>query len=308
MGLLKTFLLAIAFVAFVLGSAFAFDVPELRGNRVNDYAELMTQAERDDLTSTLSALEKQTTAQVAILTVKDLQGQEMSQFKHVVFTTWKLGQKGKDNGVLIVYSADDHYGIEVGYGLEGVIPDGVAGEIIREKLRAKANPKKGLHDFHGAFADAVEFIGKKIFAESSAEPKTTKKDSFLLFVLLMGGVAVAFLVGLLVVTMAGGWRRNSVEPLPREKPRQPERAPLSPRPQREDWPRPSPQARSRRRSETATASRRRKDDDTSFIGSVATSSFDSSPSSSGSSWGSSSDSGSSFSGGGGDSGGGGASD
>lgn len=285
MKFLKTFCVAMALIGYVTTAALSFEVPELQGHRVNDYAGLMTPADREDLANTLRALEEKTTAQVAILTVKDLQGEDMKSFKHTVFTTWKLGQKNKDNGLLIVYSVDDHYGIEVGYGLEGAIPDSVAGDIIRHKLRAKADPKKGLRDFHGAFADAVATISERILAESEVKATTGDRPPLWAVFLIVVGVIVVVII---VVAMIAG-SQSSPEPAPVHYSSRSSRS-----------------GRSSRTSSSSRSSRRRDDDDSSLLGVAVGSSLGSS-SSSGSDWGSgSSDSG--FSGGGGDSGGGGASD
>ena len=103
---MKTFgryLLALVFLGAMAGSSYAFDVPVLRG-RVNDYANLLTPDQRATLEATLRGLEEKTSAQVAILTVTSLQGLDVGGFSMKVVEAWKLGQKGKDNGLLIMYS------------------------------------------------------------------------------------------------------------------------------------------------------------------------------------------------------------
>lgn len=171
---MKAFLricLALAFVCLAPLQCFAFDVPPLNGYRVNDHANLLKPEQRAALESALAALEQKTTAQVAILTVNDLQGDDIKSAALKVFDTWKLGQKGKDNGLLILYTVkEDRYRLEVGYGLEGAIPDGVAGDIIRHQLRAKADPKHGTNDFGGAFNDAVQRIAAIVAAEYASDP------------------------------------------------------------------------------------------------------------------------------------------
>lgn len=170
MKTLARFLLAILIVGFTSVTSFAYDVPPLNG-RVNDNAGLLTADQRSALTETLRALEEKTTAQVAILTVKDLQGGDIKSFALKVAETWKLGQKGKDNGLLILYTVkEDRYRLEVGYGLEGAIPDGLAGSIIRQQLRTKADPKHGKNDFGAAFTGAVEQIASIINAEFAKDP------------------------------------------------------------------------------------------------------------------------------------------
>lgn len=171
MRTLVRMLLAMLIVSLTPIDAFAFDVPPLVGYRVNDRAGLLTPQQRAELERALADLEAKTTAQVAILTVKDLGGDDIKSAGLKVYNTWKLGQKGKDNGLLILYTvAEDRYRIEVGYGLEGAIPDGVAGSIIRGELRTKADPKKGTNDFGGAFQGAVGKIVNIITTEYANDP------------------------------------------------------------------------------------------------------------------------------------------
>jgi len=151
-------------------ATFAFEVPVLKG-RVNDYANLLSEPVQQQLEEKLKQLEDKTTAQVAILTTKDLQGTTIEEYSMKVVESWQLGQKGKDNGLLITYAVDgDMYRIEVGYGLEGAIPDGKAGDIIRDQLRAHANPKENTHDFDQAFTVAVETVSGIIYTEYEKDP------------------------------------------------------------------------------------------------------------------------------------------
>ncbi|MDD5489218.1 MAG: TPM domain-containing protein [Candidatus Moranbacteria bacterium] len=198
---LKLVLVVTLFAMFFLpASILAFNVPTLQG-RVNDNANLLTPVARSQIEQDLKFLEEKTSAQVAVLTVNDLQGQDIKSFSLKVAETWKLGQKGKDNGLLILYTVkEDRYRIEVGYGLEGAIPDGVAGNIIREQLRKHADPKKGARDFDGAFISAAKRISKIILAEYAKDPsgKSMKKsdgEEALLLVLLIVAGFITLLAG-----------------------------------------------------------------------------------------------------------------
>lgn len=87
------------------------------------------------LNAALAELEQKTTAQVLVLTVQSLDGQSIEEFAFTTKEQWKLGQKGKDNGILLVVAVEDRkYRIEVGYGLESVLPDSMVGTIGREYL------------------------------------------------------------------------------------------------------------------------------------------------------------------------------
>jgi uncharacterized protein len=107
--------------------------PDVPRDYVVDLAGIMRSDQMSDLNTYLRTLEQKTTAQVLVLTVQTLDGQSVEEFALNTKEKWKLGQKGKDNGILIVVALKDRkYRIEVGYGLEGVLPDSLVGSIGRE--------------------------------------------------------------------------------------------------------------------------------------------------------------------------------
>jgi uncharacterized protein len=114
------------FVLLLLSSfapAAAKDVPYLTG-RVNDEANLLSADQRQRIEAKLAQFERQTGNQVAVLTVDSLEGEAIEDFANKVGRTWALGQKGKDNGVLLLVAKQDRkMRIEVGYGLEPVLTD-----------------------------------------------------------------------------------------------------------------------------------------------------------------------------------------
>ncbi len=109
-------------------------VPALTG-RVVDEAGILSAATRQTLSTLLSAHEAATTNQVAVLTVSSLDGETIEAFSLRVAEAWGLGTAENDNGVLLTVAvADRKMRIEVGYGLEGPLPDAVAGRIIRNEI------------------------------------------------------------------------------------------------------------------------------------------------------------------------------
>ena len=128
-----------AFILLIFGMATAGDpseIPALPSDPVVDIAGIIDNNIETKLNRYLRELEKKTSAQMAILTIKSLQGQALEEFSiNIAHDKWKLGQKGKDNGVLMVVSLNDKkYRIEIGYGLEGVLPDSLVGTIGRQYL------------------------------------------------------------------------------------------------------------------------------------------------------------------------------
>lgn len=115
----------------------AADVPYLTG-RITDNAQLLSQEVNRSLSDSLQAHEKRTGNQIAVLTISTLGGESIEDYSVRVFESWKLGQKGKDNGVLmVVVPGDRRMRIEVGYGLEGTLTDAMAGRIIQTVMTPK---------------------------------------------------------------------------------------------------------------------------------------------------------------------------
>jgi uncharacterized protein len=127
------------FVLLVVSAAavsYAQQVPALPPAPVVDLAGIVDSDFENKLNRYLKELETKTGTQMAILTLDSLQGQALEEFSiNIAHDKWKLGQKGKDNGVLMVISLNDKkYRIEIGYGLEGVLPDSLVGTIGRQYL------------------------------------------------------------------------------------------------------------------------------------------------------------------------------
>lgn len=123
-------LLAIVFTAF----AERIDTLAPKG-RVSDFAGQFSPAELATLENFLQELERKTTAEIAVVTVKNLDGGDIEDYATRLFEQWGVGKKGKDNGALLIAAIEDRkVRIEVGYGLEGAIPDARAGRILDESV------------------------------------------------------------------------------------------------------------------------------------------------------------------------------
>lgn len=115
----------------IAAAALAIEVPYLTG-RVTDNAEVLKAETQQQLAAYLKSYEEETTNQIAVLTVPSLDGEDIESYAEQVFNTWKLGRKGKDNGVLLLVAPNERrMRIEVGYGLEGRLTDVAASRIIR---------------------------------------------------------------------------------------------------------------------------------------------------------------------------------
>jgi uncharacterized protein len=114
----------------------AVEIPALPVTPVIDLAGIIADGAETKLNRYLKELETKTSAQMAILTINSLEGQALEEFSiNIAHDRWKLGQKGKDNGVLMVIAlSEKKYRIEIGYGLEGLLPDSLVGSIGRQYL------------------------------------------------------------------------------------------------------------------------------------------------------------------------------
>ena len=147
--------LVLVLVLVPLQSALALQIPSQPSGRVTDLPGLLPPAYRQDLDDRLARFERETTHQVAVLIVQSLEGESLEEVSHRVFNTWKLGQAGVGNGILVLIAvADRKIRLEVGYGLEGALPDGLAGAIIRESLA----PRFRQEDYYDGLVAGLERI------------------------------------------------------------------------------------------------------------------------------------------------------
>ena len=174
-------IIALAFVLFIFTTTpagFAAEIPAIPANPVVDLAGIIDDAVETKINRYLRELEQKTTAQMAILTVKSLEGQTIEEFSlAIAHDRWKLGQKDKDNGVLMAVALNARkYRIEVGYGLEGVLPDSLVGGVGREYLVPYF--KKG--DYSTGIYTATLVIANKIASDAgvkiSGMPAVQKTD------------------------------------------------------------------------------------------------------------------------------------
>ncbi|MFH1725527.1 MAG: TPM domain-containing protein [Elusimicrobiota bacterium] len=110
------------------------DYPAPRG-WVNDYAGVLDARAHRVLTEALGQVQRGADAQIAVVTVRDLGGGSVEDYASRLYERWGIGKKGGDRGALVLVSiADRKARIEAGYGLEGILPDGRCGEIIRARM------------------------------------------------------------------------------------------------------------------------------------------------------------------------------
>jgi uncharacterized protein len=126
-------LLVAAAVVFCAVSARGEKVEQLSPQGyVNDFAGVIDPGSRDKLTALCQEVDQKANAQIAVVTIHSLEGDTAQDFANRLFEKWGVGPKGKDRGVMILLSVNDHqYWTEVGYGLEPILPDGKVGGFGR---------------------------------------------------------------------------------------------------------------------------------------------------------------------------------
>lgn len=135
--------------------AFAYTSPGKPQGFVSDYAKVISSTAVSSIENQLQSLKNLTGVEVAVVTIPSLQNETIETYAEKLFREWGIGTKGKDNGLLILVAPNDRMvKIEVGYGLEGVIPDSIADGIIRKEML----PQFKLGDYSMGISSAVNVI------------------------------------------------------------------------------------------------------------------------------------------------------
>jgi uncharacterized protein len=180
-------------------AALALDVPPSPRGRVSDYTGTLTGSQTRELDEHLARFEQKTTNQVAVVLIPTLGGDSLEDYSIRLAEKWQVGRRGRDNGViLLVVMQDRKIRIEVGYGLEAVLPDSLAGEIVRQEMAPLFR--------EGQFYQGILAGVNAIMAATKGEYRPTAGSG-------RGETRVSwfwtlFLVLFLLSAMAGGFRRR----------------------------------------------------------------------------------------------------
>jgi len=173
---MKKILLIILILSGFVFSSFANitdSFPNLSG-RVVDNAKLLTKDQRETLSSILKAHEEKTSNQIVIVSLNSLEGYDIADYSYQLGRYWGIGQKDKDNGVLLVISLNDRkLRIEVGYGLEGALTDKISHEIIEYTLK----PAFKKQQYYIGINNATEKIIEAINGEYINHPQAQINDN-----------------------------------------------------------------------------------------------------------------------------------
>ena len=158
---------AVAIAALIFGVALSPFAPaqKLRDLKpqgyVDDFANVLSSETKQKLTTLCTEVDQKAQAQIAVVTVKSLNGEPVEQFSVDLATRWGVGPKQQSRGVMILVAPNDHkYRIEVGYGLEPILPDGKVGGFGRQAV-----PYLRHNDFDGAISLMTEQVASVIAAD-----------------------------------------------------------------------------------------------------------------------------------------------
>lgn len=178
----------------------ALEVPKLSGY-VNDLADLITPGTELKIERFLQGFESSDSTQLVILTINSLQGEVLEDYSLRVVESWKIGQKDKDNGALLLISKEDRQmRIEVGYGLEGTLTDLLAGRIIDNEIK----PRFQAGDFDGGVIAGVTSMAEAVRGEYQGSGSTAGKKKRN----PLGALALLLFLGPGLMLLRGGGGRG----------------------------------------------------------------------------------------------------
>lgn len=203
-------LLAAIWLLFAPLAATAADVVPLPAlaARVTDLTATLTAEQRAALEAATAAIEREKGSQVAILILPTTQPETIEEFGIRLAEAWQIGRDGIDDGVIVIVAKDDRkMRIEVGYGLEGAIPDAVAKRIVADVM----GPRFRAGDYAGGLVEAVTALGKLIGGEAlpappGAEgfPNANLDNGFWLLVILFFAGILRSILGVIGSLLAAG--------------------------------------------------------------------------------------------------------
>ncbi len=156
---------------------------------VNDFADIIDDTSEYFIESAISELEENTSVEIAVVTVTNLpQDETVESYINKLFNEWGVGKKGEDNGIMILLSLEERViRIEVGYGLEGILPDGKLGRILDDNLVALEEEN------YGAGLEGIVLDISQIIYEDYNPSIQSSGNNFLIY--LIAGLIIAAVIG-----------------------------------------------------------------------------------------------------------------
>ncbi len=190
-------LLVFVGICLPLFSSAQAQIPPKSNRLVNDYAGVLTSSQIVALENEAVAFDNKTSTQIAIVTIKSLEGRDIAGYSQELAETWGIGQQGKDNGILILIAVIDHKTrIHTGRGITGYASASRLGVELEEK---EMNPhfKKG--DFYTGLSNGLTQLEKLLDGKYEAVPKSKRSKHWTSFL----GMAI-----IIIIIIISSIRRN----------------------------------------------------------------------------------------------------
>jgi uncharacterized protein len=183
----KKIIISCCVIICALG-AWAQELPEKPSTLVTDYTNTLSDADRQSLERKLDAYDDSTSTQIAVLIMKSVGQYDIADYAQKVGRKWGIGQKGKNNGILVLVAMGDRkMTIQTGYGVEAAVPDAITHEIIENDMK----PRFRNNDYSGGLNAAVDDLIKYSKGEYKASPKPKEHSS--------GGNYMALIIIVIVI-------------------------------------------------------------------------------------------------------------
>jgi uncharacterized protein len=189
-------LVAVSLLLLWAAAAAALKIPPPPTHRINDFAGVLTPAERDRLEQKLIQRERGASNQVVVAIFPSLDGESLEDFSIRLAQAWRIGQKGLDNGVIfLVFVKDRKMRIEVGYGLEANLTDAISSSILRDVVAPRFRAGH-IADGIGAGLDAIDQAIAGTYRQPARPARAQRPLSpfvVMLLFLLLGGLAISII-------------------------------------------------------------------------------------------------------------------
>ncbi|PIP19144.1 MAG: hypothetical protein COX41_04400, partial [Candidatus Omnitrophica bacterium CG23_combo_of_CG06-09_8_20_14_all_41_10] len=186
-------------------SVYAENIPQPEG-WVNDFAGVINPEYKEKINALILELEAKTSSEIVVVTVTSIAPYDETQYARMLFDKWKPGKKGKDNGVLVLLAVKERrWRIETGYGVEGILPDGICGEIGRNYMAPYFKTGKYSEGIYYGVDKIAGIIAKETgvkletISGSANAPSTSGPENYIIFILILffilSGLVFPFLFG-----------------------------------------------------------------------------------------------------------------
>lgn len=186
------------FVILFIQSVFSATVIKPTG-MVTDTVPILSITEHNQVENLLRDYKERTTNEIAVLIIPTLNGEDLQAYANRVFHEWGIGVKGKNNGILFLWSTGDRkIRFEVGYGLEGALPDGRAGQIIREEITPQFRNQKWMAGLQNGLTAVIKQIDSQSAPALGKTQPPNDMSNFVITVVVITGlmtlVAIVFII------------------------------------------------------------------------------------------------------------------